>query len=68
MIKLMDHCCGCATGERGCRGNACSNMNVPVLCCDICEEPFEDMLNDDVYDVDGEEICEECLKEKFKKR
>ena len=63
MIKVVDMCCDCATGMAGCGG--CRLKHVPVHCCDICGEQFGDTVPDDIYDVDGEEICEECLKEKF---
>ena len=63
MIKFIDECVGCPP-ERGCLGEACPNRNIPVLVCDHCgEEPDELYL----YDVDGEQLCSECLKEHFEK-
>lgn len=31
-----------------------------ILTCDSCEDEV-----DDLYEVDGEQLCEECAKEKF---
>lgn len=60
MLKYEDHCCDCATPNYPCRGSGCPNKNVPVHCCDKCNEEISE-----VYDVDGKELCEECLKEMF---
>jgi formylmethanofuran dehydrogenase subunit E len=32
--------------------------------CDRCGGEIPD---DEIYEVDGEELCEDCLKEKFRK-
>ena len=61
-VKYEDHCCGCATPSYPCLGSSCPNRNVPVYYCDNCGEEIEE-----VYDVDGEELCEECLKEMFRR-
>ena len=53
MIKYEDECVGCPK-EMGCLGNACPNRNVPHLYCDKCGD-------------DCEELCEDCLKERFEK-
>ena len=45
-----------------CRGEHCSRRRVKVHYCDRCGEDL-----DAIYAVDGEEICEECLKEMFLK-
>ena len=65
MIKIVDMCCDCAVPGYPCLGSSCPRRNVEVHCCDICGEQFGDTVPSDIYDVDGEEICEECLKEKF---
>jgi formylmethanofuran dehydrogenase subunit E len=39
---------------------SCPKRHVEVHYCDLCGEEL-----DDVYEVDGEELCESCLKEKF---
>lgn len=63
MIKFIDECVGCPP-ERGCLGNECPNMNIPVLVCDECGcEPDEMYL----YDIDGKQICLECLEKHFDK-
>ena len=63
MLKLVDMCCGCAAPGYHCLGEACSCRNVPVHICDkcLCE------IDEDVYDVDGEELCEDCLKDMFRR-
>jgi hypothetical protein len=33
-----------------------------VYYCDQCKEEIEE-----IYDVDGKELCEECLKEMFRR-
>ena len=62
MIKIENHCVGCPP-ERGCLGFACPYRNVEVHYCDHCE----DELGDEFYVVDGEEVCESCLKDMFRK-
>lgn len=52
----------CATEGYPCRGNACSLRQVEVHYCDLCNDEL-----DEIYDVDGEELCEECLKEMFRR-
>lgn len=64
MVKYENHCCGCAVPAYPCEGASCSLRSVPVHYCDKCGEE----LTDDIYDVDGEELCEDCLKEKFLRR
>lgn len=61
MIKKENLCVDCTVLGMHCRGRACPyHKPVEVECCDKCEE-----ILDKVYDVDGEVLCEECLKEKF---
>lgn len=43
-----------------CIGNACPLLKVEVHYCDKCGEELGD-----IYDVDDEELCEECLKDMF---
>ena len=61
MIKYEDECVGCPT-EMGCMGNSCQYRNVKHLYCDHCKEDCEEL-----YVFDGEELCEECLLDSFKK-
>ena len=68
MIKIMDFCCDCAVPGYPCLGSSCPRRNVEVHCCDECEEPFGGEFNRSIYDVDGDELCEECLKERLKRK
>jgi hypothetical protein len=63
MKKIVDMCCGCATDVYACRGDLCPNRHVTVYYCDKCKCEIED----DVYDVDGFDLCEDCLKDEFRK-
>lgn len=63
MVRIENHCCNCAVPGYPCLGNACERRHVEVHYCDNCE--FE--IDGDIYEVDGEELCEDCLKEKFRK-
>lgn len=62
MIQIENHCIGCAVPSYPCMGKYCPRRNVEVHYCDRCEEELEE-----IFLVDGEELCEECLKEKFRK-
>lgn len=62
MKRVENHCCDCATGSYPCIGNACPRRQVEVHYCDLCNDEL-----DEIYDVDGEELCEECLKEMFRR-
>ena len=63
MVKTENHCVGCPT-EMGCMGNACTHRKVEVTYCDCCGDEID---RDEVYEVDGQDLCEECLKDRFKK-
>ena len=60
MVRYEDGCVGCPP-EMGCMGNACPNRNIAIYVCDRCDEDIEG----DVYEVDGEHLCEGCLKAMF---
>lgn len=62
VVVKENHCVDCGLP---CLGSSCPNRNVEVCYCDKCkcELPY-----DGIYEVDGEELCEECLKEKFLRR
>ena len=62
MTRIENHCCDCATPGYPCRGSACPLTRVEVHYCDKCGDEL-----DDVYDVGGEELCEECLKDMFRR-
>ena len=63
MKKKVDMCCGCATDMYTCLGSLCPKRHVTVYYCDKCDCEIEG----DVYDVDGKDLCEECLKDLFRK-
>ena len=65
MIVYENQCCDCAVAGYPCRGSACPRRNVEVHLCDDCEC---ELAPDDTYEVDGKEICLDCLCERFKKR
>lgn len=58
---FKNECVGCPT-EMGCLGTMCPYQNVEYLICDECEDSC-----DILYDYDGEELCEECLLNRFPK-
>ena len=62
MIKIENFCVDCGLP---CLGSGCPNRNVKVCYCDKCNA---ELSYDEIYDVDGEELCEDCLKEKFFRR
>lgn len=65
-VRIENHCCDCATPNYPCVGSSCPNRHVPVYYCDECDPKCENPLVE-VYEVDDEHFCEDCLKEKFKK-
>lgn len=64
MVRIENHCCGCATPGYPCLGDACVLRHVEVHYCDSCGE---EIIEDEIYEVDGDELCEECLKEMFRR-
>lgn len=62
MLMIENHCCDCAVPGFPCMGDCCPLLEVKVHYCDSCGIEIED-----IYDVDGEELCEDCLKEMFKR-
>lgn len=62
MTRIENQCCDCAVSGYPCRGSACPLTRVEVHYCDHCDEEI-----DEIYDVDGEELCEECLKDMFRR-
>ena len=63
MIQYENHCCDCAAPGYPCLGSTCPHRNVAIHYCDSCGEEIEG----DLYEVDGEELCEECLKDMFRR-
>ena len=66
MVKIENHCVGCTDLGMPCIGSSCKNRNVEVYYCDKCD-PKCDYPLEEVYEVDGKELCEDCLKEMFRK-
>ena len=60
MEKMFNECVGCTDLGKPCIGLHCPNRNVLRVFCDRCGEELGD-----IYDVDGEELCEDCLKAMF---
>lgn len=65
-LRYENHCCGCAVPGYPCRGASCPNRRVPVHYCDKCDPKAQFPLVE-VYEVNGKELCEDCLKEMFLK-
>lgn len=63
MLKYENHCVGCTSMGIPCMGRTCPNRKVPVYYCDKCDEEL-----DEIYEVDDEELCEECLKDMFRRK
>lgn len=59
MIKYENRCCGCAVPGYPCMGSSCPLRRVPVYYCDKCGREI-----DEVHEVDGEELCEDCAEER----
>jgi hypothetical protein len=62
MLRIENHCCDCAVPGYPCQGALCPLKRVEVHYCDHCGSELED-----IYDVDDEELCEDCLKERFRR-
>jgi len=59
MVRYEDQCVDCGLP---CMGNSCPNKNVPVIYCDECHDEI-----DEVYDVDDDELCEDCCLKRFRR-
>ncbi len=55
MTRFENLCVDCC-GVQPCLGSSCPNRNVRVLYCDECEQAV-----DKLYELNGSELCEECL-------
>ena len=58
MKRIENHCCDCATPGYPCMGALCPLRNVEVYYCDHCKAEL-----DEVHELDGEELCEDCFNE-----
>lgn len=63
MRKIVNECCGCAVPSYPC-SESCPLREVEHYFCDNCDA---DIDLDEVYEVDGEHLCLDCLKERYKK-
>ena len=63
MTKTENECVGCPP-EMGCQGSSCPYRNVTRIYCDGCGE---EITNSEIFDVDGGEFCEYCLKDMFRR-
>ena len=66
MVRIENHCCDCAVPAYPCRGDLCPLTRVAVYYCDKCDPKCDTPL-EEVYEVDGEELCEDCLKDLFRR-
>lgn len=66
MKRYENRCCNCATPAYPCLGENCPERNVLVYYCDIdkCKAEIEE---GDLFEVNGKDLCGECLRKKFKK-
>ena len=62
-VTFENECVGCPP-ERGCLGDSCPNRRVEHFFCDKCDA---EVSPGELYEVDGEDLCEDCLKERFRK-
>ena len=62
-VTFENECVGCPP-EIGCLGDSCPNRKVAHYFCDKCDA---EVSLEDLYEVDDEDLCEDCLKEKFRK-
>ena len=61
MVKTENRCVDCGLP---CKGASCPNRNVKVCYCDKCDE---EISFDDIYEYEGMDVCEDCLKDMCKK-
>ena len=66
MRKIENRCCDCATPGYPCLGSACPLVRVEVYYCDNPECGAE-LPPGEIYEADGDDLCENCLKERFRK-
>ena len=60
MRKVTNECVSCGLP---CLGDACPNRRVVRWYCDECKQRFDE---DELYVVEDEELCADCLTRKFK--
>lgn len=57
MVEIKNECCDCAAPGYPCQGDSCPYRHVKHYYCDNCGDEV-----DELYVVDGEELCRDCLK------
>jgi hypothetical protein len=57
MKRVLDECVGCCDLGLQCQGITCPNRSVTRFYCDNCDEEITE-----VFLYDGQELCEDCLK------
>ncbi len=62
-VVFENECVGCPP-EMGCLEDSCPNRRVAHYFCDKCDA---EVSPEDLYEVDDVDLCEDCLKEKFRK-
>lgn len=62
MKRFISECVGCLLP---CPGKICPNANIPVFYCDVCNQEIDS--SEGVYEVEGKDLCLECLKARFEK-
>lgn len=62
MVRIENHCCHCATPAYPCRGESCPLRRVKVTYCDHCDD---EIPPGEIFNEDGEDLCEECRKDKL---
>lgn len=60
MTTTVSGCVGCGFPRRG---HACPNFEIDITECDDCGDECEE-----VYEVDGDELCLACLKARFRRK
>lgn len=63
MTYEQNDCCDCAVPAYPCRGNTCPLRHVIYYRCDWCGA--DELGEDDIVDVDGEDVCKECYEKEF---
>ena len=64
MIREENDCCDCAVPGYPCRGESCPLRHVKHYYCDCCKAEV-DMQWEKLYECDGEQLCIDCLLERF---
>ena len=64
MAVVMENNCVDCPAELECFWDTCPNRQREVHYCDKCDEQMD---LDEIYEVDGYELCLDCLKERSKR-